>query len=53
MVTIIAIIIWDARRSIRHLFITFAIAIDYMNVHFLIMHQISTGNKEYNTSSGK
>jgi hypothetical protein len=39
--TIIAIIICDVRRRIRRFFITFAVAIDYMNVRFLIMHQKS------------
>jgi hypothetical protein len=40
--------------GIRHFFITFAVAIDYMNVHFLIMHhQISTRNKRHNTFSDK
>jgi hypothetical protein len=34
---------------IRHFFITFAAAIDCMNVYFLIMHQISTRNKRCNT----
>jgi hypothetical protein len=44
--TIIAIIICDVRRRIRHqtsLWLLY-VAIDYMNVHFLIMHQISTRN---------
>jgi hypothetical protein len=39
--TIIAITICDIRRRIRHFFITFAVAIDYMNAHFLIMQQIN------------
>jgi hypothetical protein len=51
--TIAAIIICDLRRRIRHFFITFAVAIDYMNVHFLIMQQMSSRNKRYNTLSGK
>jgi hypothetical protein len=36
------------RCCIRHFFITFAVAIDLMNFHFLIniMHQISTRIKE-------
>jgi hypothetical protein len=47
--TIIAIV-W---RSIRILLITFAVVIDYMNIHFLIMYQISTRNKRCNTFSGQ
>jgi hypothetical protein len=56
---ILIIIICNVRRRIRHHFgccirlLHHAVSIDYMNVHFLIMHQISTRNKRYNTFSGK
>jgi hypothetical protein len=37
---------------IRNVFITLDVAVDFMNVQFLIMHQISTRDKRYNTFSG-
>jgi hypothetical protein len=45
--------IYSSFSLLYYTFLHHALAIDYMIVDFLIMHQISTRNKRYNTFSGK
>jgi hypothetical protein len=45
--------IYSSLSLLYYTFLHHALAIDYMNVDFLVMYQISTRNKRYHTFSDK